>query len=151
MENDSLKKKKQKKKQLILTRPLKAWKKKKLTLIWCINNAYTFTSDFKNSFSSITTTTTNNKKEATTEKATSINNSEHFFNFFASKTSNWISIVFELSKFQVGGERLVFTSDLRRLPRVLRPRATWAQVWREILNPREVHAKKKNKDGFPFR
>ena len=39
---------------------------------------------------------------------------------------------------------------LRRLPRVLRPRATWAQVWREILNPREVHAKKKNKDGFPF-
>ena len=42
-------------------------------------------------------------------------------------------------------------SALRRLPRVLRPRATWAQVWREILNPREVHAKKKNKDGFPFR
>ena len=41
-------------------------------------------------------------------------------------------------------------SCLRRLPRVLRPRATWAQVWREILNPREVHAKKKNKDGFPF-
>ena len=41
-------------------------------------------------------------------------------------------------------------ADLRRLPRVLRPRATWAQVWREILNPREVHAKKKNKDGFPF-
>ena len=40
--------------------------------------------------------------------------------------------------------------QLRRLPRVLRPRATWAQVWREILNPREVHAKKKNKDGFPF-
>ena len=41
--------------------------------------------------------------------------------------------------------------NLRRLPRVLRPRATWVQVWREILNPREVHAKKKNKDGFPFR
>ena len=40
--------------------------------------------------------------------------------------------------------------SLRRLPRVLRPRATWAQVWREILNPREVHAKKKNQDGFPF-
>ena len=39
---------------------------------------------------------------------------------------------------------------LWRLPKVLRPRATWAQVWREILNPREVHAKKKNKDGFPF-
>ena len=39
---------------------------------------------------------------------------------------------------------------LRRLPTVFRPRATWAQVWREILNPREVHAKKKNKDGFPF-
>ena len=41
-------------------------------------------------------------------------------------------------------------NHLRRLPRVLRPRATWAQVWREILNPREVHAKNKNKDGFPF-
>ena len=39
---------------------------------------------------------------------------------------------------------------LRRLPRLLRPRATWAQVWREILNSREVHGKKKNKDGFPF-
>ena len=33
---------------------------------------------------------------------------------------------------------------LRRLPTVLRPRATWAQAWREILNPREVHAKRKN-------
>ena len=41
-------------------------------------------------------------------------------------------------------------SELRWLPRVLRPRASWTLVWREILNPREVHAKNKNKDGFPF-
>ena len=47
-------------------------------------------------------------------------------------------------------KNLTANTLLRRLPRVLRPRATWAQVWRELLNPREVHAKKKNKDGFPF-
>ena len=40
--------------------------------------------------------------------------------------------------------------SLRWLPRVLRPRASWALVWREILNPSEVHAKNTNKDGFPF-
>ena len=43
-----------------------------------------------------------------------------------------------------------FNCCLRWLPRVLRPRPSWAIVWREILNPREVHAKNKNKDGFPF-
>ena len=45
-------------------------------------------------------------------------------------------------------KKLVFK---RRLPRVLRPRATWAQVWREILNPREVHAKRKTKMASLFR
>ena len=31
---------------------------------------------------------------------------------------------------------------LRRLPRVFRRSASWALVWCEILNPRDVHAKK---------
>ena len=39
-------------------------------------------------------------------------------------------------------EAMTWIPGLRWLPRVLRPRATWALVWREILNPREVHAKK---------
>ena len=42
--------------------------------------------------------------------------------------------------FKVIGEKLLVL--IRRLPGVLRPRAIWALVWREILNPREVHAKK---------
>ena len=41
-------------------------------------------------------------------------------------------------------------ASLRRLPRVLRPRATWALVWCDILNPREVHAKNKNRRWLPF-
>ena len=39
---------------------------------------------------------------------------------------------------------------LRWLPRVLRPRAKWVLVFREILNPREVHAKIKTKMASLF-
>ena len=45
----------------------------------------------------------------------------------------------------------MITNNLRWLPRVLRPRASWALVWREILNPREVHAKNKTKMASLFR
>ena len=58
--------------------------------------------------------------------------------------------MFNMNVLTVRGPKLVQLTNLRRLPRVLRPRATWALLWREILNPREVHAKNKNKDGFPF-
>ena len=39
--------------------------------------------------------------------------------------------------------------SLRRLPRVFRLSASWALVWCEILNPRDVHTKNINKHGFP--
>ena len=58
--------------------------------------------------------------------------------------------IFGIGIFVLGFRFLIRNKTLRWLPRVLRPRASWALVWREILNPREVRAKNKNKDGFPF-